>query len=373
MDSFDDKKMIWAIIKKKGEPEPEHYYKKISLKNYDFYLLHKGNFEHWDYKKTKEGIMLYSKKPILINPSLSGWEPDPKKYCRFLRKLPLTERKWSSIQPPKTKSGRKKILQKYGPYAFLDPENLKYPIISKKGEFSPKGLLAAYRRARQWGDDEIAELAEEIGKCMGLSWAKMNPSKLISIWFDRRFWTLRSARKWLKDFGFQYHDYIRTKEYYKFPQIEFDKFQKFEMKDFGDGIKGIVGVDEEKTEINPIDTEQKEPYNKYMELYKKYLKEADELLEKENLSQASEKYWGAVAEILKMIAEKRGWHHKSHHALANIVYKLQKERPQIDLLSDFSIAEQLHINFYENYKPYEWVKKDSEAVKRLISNLKRFL
>jgi len=53
--------------------------------------------------------------------------------------------------------------------------------------------------------------------------------------------------------------------------------------------------------------------------------------------------------------------------------KIANEYKDEELRGLFHRAHILHINFYENYKPYEWVKKDSEAVKRLISNLKRFL
>ena len=50
----------------------------------------------------------------------------------------------------------------------------------------------------------------------------------------------------------------------------------------------------------------------YLKLNDKYLKEGDALLEKGDYVQASEKFWGAAAEVLKAIAAKREVDIKSH-------------------------------------------------------------
>ena len=44
----------------------------------------------------------------------------------------------------------------------------------------------------------------------------------------------------------------------------------------------------------------------YERLNGKYLREAEELLEKKDYPQASEKLWGAAAEIVKAVAAGRG-------------------------------------------------------------------
>jgi len=361
--------MIWAIMKEKGKEPPSYYYKKIPLKNYDFYLLYKGNFEDWQYRKTKEGIIFTSKKAILINP-ISEWDANAKEYCAFLRKLPLTTRKWSSIEPQKTKSKRAKLLEKYGPYAFLDPVHLKYPIISKDGKFSEKGLLAAYKRAQQWKDEKIAQLAEEIGKCMNFAWAKLNPSSLVSIWFDRKYWNLTSARKYLRDNGLRYQEYIKTQDYYKFPQKDKEDYENFEKRYYGDGIIQIIGI--KNLTLNP-----NMPYNvnmqTYSELYKKYLEDGKELLEKGDYVQASEKYWGAAAEIVKAVGAKMGENLKSHRHLFKFVEELDEKYPKLELSYYFSYANVLHQNFYENYLSPKMAKKYIKKTEEFIKKMETFL
>ena len=45
----------------------------------------------------------------------------------------------------------------------------------------------------------------------------------------------------------------------------------------------------------------------YLKLYKKYLREAEDLYAKNDLAQAGEKYWGAVTALLNAIAEKEDY------------------------------------------------------------------
>ncbi|MBI2648832.1 MAG: hypothetical protein HYW93_04165 [Thaumarchaeota archaeon] len=44
----------------------------------------------------------------------------------------------------------------------------------------------------------------------------------------------------------------------------------------------------------------------YERLNGKYLKEAQQLLDSGDYAQASEKFWGATAEVIKAVAAKRG-------------------------------------------------------------------
>jgi len=48
------------------------------------------------------------------------------------------------IKPFLSKSGRIKLFEMFGPKAFLDPKNLRYPIVDPRtGEIHPKGVIAA--------------------------------------------------------------------------------------------------------------------------------------------------------------------------------------------------------------------------------------
>ena len=87
---------------------------------------------------------------------------------------------------------------------------------------------------------------------------------------------------------------------------------------------------------------------RYAQLSRQYIERADEYLRAGDRVQASEKGWSAMAEVIKSIAEQRGWNHQGHRLLDDIVLQLSEEwdRPDVRLL--FDTAERLHINFYED-------------------------
>jgi len=396
--------VIWGYLVRKGArprkdilSESIFIYKKHP--EWDLYIVREGEPERWGFKKTSWGFKLYAREFLNLNPAGADDKrrskskpayreseknnPDRRdvkeevrymnkaeEYCKFLKKLPVTMRKWSSVEPGKTKSSRERLLKKFGEFAFLDLKNLKYPIITRRGEFSPKGLLAAYKRAKQWGDDEVADLALEVGKCMGLTWALMNPSEVQSILFDRKKWNLKKARKWLKEHGFKYHNYERTENYYHFTQESPEKFERLRFKDFGNGIKAIIGFTD--LNENPFPA-----YNKsmarYKMLYKKYLDDGEKLLEAGDYVQASEKFWGAAAEIVKAVAAKRGKYLGAHNMIEDFVLKLDKENPSLGLFHLFTSAEGLHRNFYENNSFPDVVKKRAEDVREFIEKMEKLL
>ena len=87
----------------------------------------------------------------------------------------------------------------------------------------------------------------------------------------------------------------------------------------------------------------------YERLCDKYLKEAEELEKKDDLVQASEKLWSAVATCIAAIAELRGWEHYKHRHLAEIIERLAHEENDPELADLFANAERLHANFYHNF------------------------
>ena len=65
--------------------------------------------------------------------------------------------------------------------------------------------------------------------------------------------------------------------------------------------------------------------------------------------QASEKGWGAAAQMLKAVAEQRGWEHQNHAALFKVISKIVAETGDRDINNQFATANALHQNFYENW------------------------
>jgi len=108
----------------------------------------------------------------------------------------------------------------------------------------------------------------------------------------------------------------------------------------------------------------------YFRLNGKYLKEAEALMEKGDYVQASEKFWGAAAEVTKAVAAKRGKTVKSHGELFSFVSKLRDELGDPELPRLFASASSLHQNFYEDWLPPATVRDLGEAVKEYVQRVK---
>ena len=114
-----------------------------------------------------------------------------------------------------------------------------------------------------------------------------------------------------------------------------------------------------------------EKINNYISLNNKYLREADVLIGKGDYVQASEKFWGAAAEMVKAVAVKRGIELRSHGELYQFATKLSQELNNRELIRLFGLASALHQNFYENWLPPEMVIEGGEAVKELVELLRK--
>jgi len=108
---------------------------------------------------------------------------------------------------------------------------------------------------------------------------------------------------------------------------------------------------------------------KYRKLNHKYLKDAEDLLSREDYVQASEKFWGAFAEMVKSVASERGLLTRSHLGIGEIVDVLQKEFKDFNLTEAYFAANSLHSNFYEEELTPEQVKKAARIVKDAINVL----
>ena len=111
------------------------------------------------------------------------------------------------------------------------------------------------------------------------------------------------------------------------------------------------------------------PNNKYAALSRDYMARAEGYLRQGDLSQASEKSWGATACALKAIAEQRGWHHHSHSLLFDISSQIADEQDNPQLRDMFLAANSMHQNFYENWMPEETVEQVVGRVRAYLSEL----
>jgi hypothetical protein len=130
---------------------------------------------------------------------------------------------------------------------------------------------------------------------------------------------------------------------------------------------------DKKSFIRVTRLESSEMQKRYQRLHSKYLTSADRLLSEGDLSQAAEKYWGAVATVIKNIAAKKKMRLKTHQDIRDFMRVLDEERSDLNLWSEFGTAQYLHSNFYED-EIVDWeLHKYSESIKALIQKLSEFV
>ena len=99
------------------------------------------------------------------------------------------------------------------------------------------------------------------------------------------------------------------------------------------------------------------------------LGKARQALEGGDLIQASEKGWGAAAQAVKAVAERRRWPHRSHSALFGIIDRLVAETGDRDIGRLFAAGNALHQNFYEHWMTVASVRRNLEAIDELVTKL----
>ena len=109
----------------------------------------------------------------------------------------------------------------------------------------------------------------------------------------------------------------------------------------------------------------------YQSLSEKYLGEARELLKKGDLVQVSEKFWGATALTIKMLAAKKGLKLEEHGSLWAFVSTLSRMSSDEELVRFFGEVNVLHRNFYENEMDKDAVEIIARDAEKLIEKLRR--
>ena len=91
----------------------------------------------------------------------------------------------------------------------------------------------------------------------------------------------------------------------------------------------------------------------HRETAQKFLREADGFFEQGDDLQGAEKMWGAAAHAVIAVCQQRGWRHRSHRAMSEVVDRLCDElRDSGDELSaialdgGFAAASNAHIHLY---------------------------
>ena len=86
-----------------------------------------------------------------------------------------------------------------------------------------------------------------------------------------------------------------------------------------------------------------------VQISRRLIQQAREELERGDRLQATEKVWGALAQILKAHGQQRGWLNLgSHRTVSHIAQHLDAEYPEIPVSSAYVAADNGHRNFYDN-------------------------
>ncbi len=107
----------------------------------------------------------------------------------------------------------------------------------------------------------------------------------------------------------------------------------------------------------------------YSDTGREFLARARTYLAEDDLLQASEKGWGAAAQMVKAAAESRGWRHRSHRDLYVAIGRLAEEAGDPSLRALFHSASSLHTNFYEGWQPEDMVEQGLTDVAELVGKL----
>ena len=104
-----------------------------------------------------------------------------------------------------------------------------------------------------------------------------------------------------------------------------------------------------------------------------FLTKAHAYLAEGDLLQASEKGWGAAAQMVKAVAETQGWRHRTHADLYRTVNRLAAGQTDDELPRVFRSANALHQNFYEGDMPPEMVAGGLRDAERFVELLGSYL
>ena len=108
---------------------------------------------------------------------------------------------------------------------------------------------------------------------------------------------------------------------------------------------------------------------RYSDLSATYLRKARVHLAEGDLTQASEKGWGAASVAVKACAESRDRAHAKHRHLWETIRLLIHETGDAEIRTLFQVAESLHANFYEDMLGRSDVEAGLSQIERLLEKL----
>ena len=111
-----------------------------------------------------------------------------------------------------------------------------------------------------------------------------------------------------------------------------------------------------------------------VQISRRLIQQAREELERGDRLQATEKVWGALAQMLKAHGQQRGWLNLgSHRTVSHIAQHLDAEYPEIPVSSAYVAADNGHRNFYDNEMSPPEIEDIITVVVRVLPELESAL
>ena len=107
---------------------------------------------------------------------------------------------------------------------------------------------------------------------------------------------------------------------------------------------------------------------------RRLIQQAPEELERGDRLQATEKIWGALAQLFKAHGQQRGWLNMgSHRTVGRIVQQLAAEYNDLNIINAYIAADNGHRNFYDNEMSPPEIEGIIAVVASVLPDLERAL
>lgn len=111
-----------------------------------------------------------------------------------------------------------------------------------------------------------------------------------------------------------------------------------------------------------------------VQISRRLIQQARHELDRGDRLQATEKIWGALAQMLKAHGQQRGWVNLgSHRTVGHIARQLHIEYDNIDVASAYIAADNGHRNFYDNEMSPPEIEGIIAIVDKVLPELERAL
>ncbi len=111
-----------------------------------------------------------------------------------------------------------------------------------------------------------------------------------------------------------------------------------------------------------------------VQISRRLIQQARDELEKGDRLQATEKVWGALAQMLKAHGQQRGWMNLGgHRTVGHIARQLDDEYDEIAVLRSYVAADNGHRNFYDNEMSPPEITDIIATVADMLPDLERAL